>query len=81
MVLYVLTFTFLNSRQEDKRIWTEWQQAFPDFSLLLILRACSFDLLVLFPDIWTLPHQQTICSLSLCYTFALSSDDVTLTYT
>jgi hypothetical protein len=24
MVLYVLTFTFLNSRREDWRLWTEW---------------------------------------------------------
>jgi hypothetical protein len=31
-----LTFTFLDSRQDDKRLWTEWLQAFPEFSLLLI---------------------------------------------
>jgi hypothetical protein len=24
MVLYILTFTFLDSKQEDKRLWTEW---------------------------------------------------------
>jgi hypothetical protein len=24
MVLYILTFTFLDSRQDDKRLWTEW---------------------------------------------------------
>jgi hypothetical protein len=23
-VLYILTFTFLDSRREDKRLWTEW---------------------------------------------------------
>jgi hypothetical protein len=34
--LYILTFTFLDSRRDDKRLWTEWQQAFPEFSLLLI---------------------------------------------
>jgi thiaminase len=28
--------TFLDSRREDKRLWTEWWQAFSDFSLLLI---------------------------------------------
>jgi hypothetical protein len=22
--LYILTFTFLDSRQDDKRLWTEW---------------------------------------------------------
>jgi hypothetical protein len=37
MVLHILTFTFLDSRRDDKRLWTEWQQAFPEFSLLLIL--------------------------------------------
>jgi hypothetical protein len=24
MLLYILTFTFLDSRREDKRLWTEW---------------------------------------------------------
>jgi hypothetical protein len=24
MVLYILTFTFLDKRREDKRLWTEW---------------------------------------------------------
>jgi hypothetical protein len=24
MVLYILTFIFLDSRREDKRLWTEW---------------------------------------------------------
>jgi hypothetical protein len=33
MVLYILTFNFLDNRQEDRRLWTEWQQAFPEFSL------------------------------------------------
>jgi hypothetical protein len=36
MVLYILTFTFLDSGREDKRQWTEWYQAFPKFILLLI---------------------------------------------
>jgi hypothetical protein len=25
MVLYILTFTFLDSRREDRRLWTEWK--------------------------------------------------------
>jgi hypothetical protein len=33
-VLYI--FKCLGSKLEDKRFCTEWQQAFPDFSLLLI---------------------------------------------
>jgi hypothetical protein len=36
IVLYILIFTFLDRRREDKRFWTAWQQAFPEFSLLLI---------------------------------------------
>ena len=36
IVLYILIFKFLDSKLEDKRFCTEWQQAFPDFSLLLI---------------------------------------------
>jgi hypothetical protein len=24
MVLYILTFTILDSRRDDKRLWTEW---------------------------------------------------------
>ena len=34
--LYILIFKFLDSNLEDKRFCTEWEQAFPDFSLLLI---------------------------------------------
>jgi hypothetical protein len=36
IVLHILIFTFLDSRQEDERFWTELQQALPEFNLLLI---------------------------------------------
>ncbi|PNF25245.1 hypothetical protein B7P43_G13294, partial [Cryptotermes secundus] len=36
IVLYILIFMFWDSRREDKRFWTEWYQALPQFSLLLI---------------------------------------------
>jgi hypothetical protein len=36
IVLYILIFIFSDSKLEDKRFCTEWQQAFHDFSLLLI---------------------------------------------
>jgi hypothetical protein len=26
MVLYILTFTFLDSRRDDKRLWAEWHE-------------------------------------------------------
>jgi hypothetical protein len=55
MVLYIQIFTFLDSRQEDKRFCTEWHQALPEFILLLI-----FDLLLLFPNTWTVPYFQRI---------------------
>jgi hypothetical protein len=38
IVLYISIFKFLDSNLEDNRFCTEWQQAFPDFSLLLIHR-------------------------------------------
>ena len=34
--LYILSFVFLDSKLEDKRFCTEWQQASPDFNLFLI---------------------------------------------
>jgi hypothetical protein len=36
IVLYDLIFEFVDSKLEDKIFCTEWQQAFPDFNLLLI---------------------------------------------
>jgi len=35
IVLYILMFKFLDSKLEDKRFCTEWQQAFPNFNLAL----------------------------------------------
>jgi hypothetical protein len=32
--LYILTFTLLDSRREGNRLWTDSQQAFPEFDLL-----------------------------------------------
>jgi hypothetical protein len=53
MVLYVLTFTFLDSRRDDKRLWTEWQQAFPEFSLLLISSWIQFWSVSVVPVIYS----------------------------
>jgi len=48
MVLYILIFKFLERRWEDKRLWTKWKQAFPEFNLvsfvvyvILICYCCS----------------------------------------
>jgi hypothetical protein len=35
VVLYILIFIFLDSKIEDERLCTEWEQAFPDFTLLI----------------------------------------------
>jgi hypothetical protein len=51
IVLYFLIFIFLDSKMEGKRFCTKWQQAFPDFDLLLILPEFNFDSLGLFPNI------------------------------
>jgi len=35
IVLFILIFIFLDRKLEDERFYTEWQQTFPEFSLLL----------------------------------------------
>jgi hypothetical protein len=39
-------------RQEDKRFWTEWWQAFPDFNLLLASSWMSFWFVSVVPKYW-----------------------------
>jgi hypothetical protein len=60
VVLHISTFILLANKLEDKIICTKWQQIFPDCNLLLISSRCDFDLLWLFPNIWTLPSSQSI---------------------
>jgi len=36
MLLYILVFKFLESKLKDKIFCTEWEQALPEFNLLLI---------------------------------------------
>jgi hypothetical protein len=78
MVLHILTYTFLDSTQEDKWFWADWHQVFSKlFSECLC--ACNFDLLVLFTSTYlNLPHLQSMYLLSLCYAFVLLSGNVTL---
>jgi hypothetical protein len=35
-ILYIVIFTFLDRRREDKSFWTERWHALPEFNLLLI---------------------------------------------
>jgi hypothetical protein len=53
MVLYILTFTFLDSRRDDKRLWTERYQALLEFSLLLISSFKQFWFVSAVLNIWT----------------------------
>ena len=48
-VLYTSMFKFLNSKLEDKRSCSEWQQAFPDFNLLLLSSWIEFWFIKVFP--------------------------------
>jgi len=50
MVLYILIFTFFDRKLKDKRFCTEWQQAFPDFNLLLISSLIEFCFLIVVPN-------------------------------
>jgi hypothetical protein len=49
IVLYILIFKFLVSRREDRRFWTEWQQALPEFDLLLISSWIRFWFVIVVP--------------------------------
>jgi hypothetical protein len=51
IVLYILIFMFLYSKHQDRRFWTKWQKAFPEFNLPSI-RERSSDIFVLFRYIW-----------------------------
>ena len=74
IVLYILIFKFLDSKQEDKRFCTEWQQAFADFNLLLITSWIEFWFVNVVPNIWTVPRFQRIYYLSIYCDFVLYSD-------
>jgi hypothetical protein len=44
ILLYMLIFTFFN-----RRFWTEWQQALPEFNLLLIPSCIEFRFVIVVP--------------------------------
>jgi len=49
-------FNVLVSRCDEKKKDSEQKYAFPKFNVLLISSSMQFGLLLLFPNIWTLPH-------------------------
>jgi hypothetical protein len=65
IVLYILIFISFDSKLEEKIFCTEWQQAFPDFNLLLISSWIEFWFVRLFPNIWTVPPFRRTYNLSL----------------
>ena len=63
-VLCIMIFIFLVSKLEDKRFCTEWKEAFPDFSLLLMSIWMEFLFVRVFPNIWIEPTFNRIYYLS-----------------
>jgi hypothetical protein len=49
VVSCILIFKFLDSRWEDKRFWTEWYQALPEFGLLLMSSWMKFWFVTVVP--------------------------------
>jgi hypothetical protein len=49
IVLYILIFMFLDSRQEEKRFRSEWWQALPEFKFLLISSWIKFWFVTVVP--------------------------------
>jgi hypothetical protein len=62
--LYILIFTFLGSRREDKRFWTEWYQALPEFSHLLISSWIEFWFIT---EVYSLLYRNNAAASSLFY--------------
>jgi hypothetical protein len=67
---YILMSKFLGRRREDKRLWKEWQQAFPTFNLLFISSWAQFWFSSFFSSTWSLLHFQRIYQ-SVHYDFVL----------
>jgi hypothetical protein len=71
--LYILIFTFLNSKLEDKRFCTVWYQVSPDFSVPLISSWTKFWFVRVVPSIFlTLPLQRNYYNSLYCNFIQLS---------
>ena len=81
VVLYILLFTFLDSKPEHTRSCIKWQQALSDFKLLLFLPEWNFDSLELFPNNLTVTAFQRFYYSSLYFDFLMHSDLKTWPYT
>jgi hypothetical protein len=55
IVSYILIFMFLDSRREDKKFWTEWQQALHEFHVVLISSRIKFWSITFFPQYLSSP--------------------------
>jgi hypothetical protein len=77
-----LTFTFLGSKWEDKRLWTEWQRAFPEFSLLLISSCMQFSSVSVVPKHlnYATPSKDLFPIFMLCFCPAFLQHDIYLVF-
>jgi hypothetical protein len=73
-------FHAFDSRRQDRRLWTERQQALQELNIFLISSWIKFWLLLLFPHILAVTYFQTTFLLFLCRDFDHSGDD-TATFT
>jgi hypothetical protein len=63
---YILIFTILDSRREDKKFWTEWEQALIEFNLLVNsswtnIYKCKYHQIKAFPLLLALCMFLKIC--------------------
>jgi hypothetical protein len=72
--LYSLIFMFFDGRQEDSSGPNGGEHYHNSISFSFPLES-NFDLLLSFPNIWTVTHFQTICLLFLYPDFDLHSGD------
>ena len=66
-------FNYHILRLKENLLWTDWQQAFPESSLLLIFSYKQFRLLMSSPYIWTLTHFQRIATVTCVLVFRIYS--------
>ena len=69
IVLYISIFTFFNSKWKTKGSGPNGGKQFLHLVSTLVLHAGSCDLVVLLPNIWTLPHFLRMYQLCLCCIF------------
>jgi hypothetical protein len=75
IVFYILIFTLLDNRREDKRFWPSGIEHFQNSVSPKFIPESNFSLLLSFQNIWTEKYFRTICLLFLCPDFFLHFGD------